>query len=384
MSPLTLEVRGSYLPVSEGSVGKRSGARSSPGQRRAVGCALGAVFCAAGCELDIDSLGNIILTGPSGTASHIVGDTHTYALPHRFLAPPSTDAPGTAHALGFQHPAPERQEIIAFDLDWSEPIVVGPQPTIDYVPVINNYVSVLSGSSKTYTFDLAPTAHVVRYWHGACAAKTPWKEVFDPISEGVFKGLAEGASSQGASSIGRLYDVFQPYFIGAHSVIEHGFSFEAYYDIHGGPLSFIYGMNPAYEFHVRPDDGLVRLESVHQGVVPSSPAIQQALQTEIPAKVAEIINKRLTFSLHNPIFLLRAISLRASVHSKSSALVKRWATPAIQDTYVSSSRQASRRPASTRPSLTGRRSKCSLASIRRTLPASRSPMARGDRARSTP
>lgn len=264
------------------------------------GLFLGLALLAAGGDAEASPLGTITLTGPSGVVAYPLADNYTFAFPHRVLAPLSFDPPGTTHTLSFEHPAPQRQEILAFDLDWSEPIVSGPQPTIDYVPVVTDYVSVLSGETATYTFTHAATAHIVRYWHGACAASTPWKELFDPISEGVFIGLAKGAAAQGASSIARLYDVFQPYFIGAYDTIEHGFSFEAYYDIHGGPFSFLYKMNPAYEIHIRPEDGLVQLESVHQGVVPSSPALQQALQNDVPTVVSKTINDRLTIPLYNP------------------------------------------------------------------------------------
>lgn len=269
---------------------------------RCSGLFVGLALLAAGGDTEASPLGTITLTGSSGGIAYPLADTHTYAFPHRWLAPLSFDPPGTTHTLSFEHPAPQRQEILAFDLDWSEPIVSGPQPTIDYLPVVTDYVSVLSGETATYTFTHAATAHIVRYWHGACAASTPWKELFDPISEGVFHGLAEGAAAQGASSITRFYDVFQPYFIGAYDAIEHGFSFEAYYDIHGGPFSFLYKMNPAYEIHIRSEDGLVQLESVHQGVVPSSPALQQALQNEVPAVVSDTINDRLTIPLSNSSF----------------------------------------------------------------------------------
>ncbi|MCC6554989.1 MAG: hypothetical protein IT372_18605 [Polyangiaceae bacterium] len=278
-----------------------------PGVRSLLSCMLaccaGVVVITSGCDSDIYPLGNVILTGPSGTASHVVDDNHTFAFPRRDLQPPSADPPGTTHTLTFMSPSglTPRQEIIGFDLDYSEPIVDGPQPAIDYVPALVRYVSVAAGSSKTYTFDQAPTSHVIRYWHGSCAAATPWIDLFDPISAQLFEGLADGADAGGASSIERIYDVFQPYFIGAYATIEHGFSFEALYKLHGFGLPFSYYMNPAYEFRVRPEDGLVDLESVHQDVVPGSPEIEDALAVTLPGEVARTINERLTFSLENPV-----------------------------------------------------------------------------------
>jgi len=122
-----------------------------------------------GCESDVYPLGNVLLTGPSGTSSHVIDDNHTFAFPHRDLQPPSIDPPGTTHALSFTHPSGEapRQEVIGFDLDYSEPIVVGRRPTIDYVPAPVEYVAVPAGTDKTYTFDAAPTAHVIRYFKRA-------------------------------------------------------------------------------------------------------------------------------------------------------------------------------------------------------------------------
>jgi hypothetical protein len=195
---------------------------------------------ASGCEPDHQPYGTIVLSSQSGTASHVIGGNHTFAFPHRDLAPPSMDPAGTKHTLSFTPPSQQmrRQEIIAFDLDYSEPIMQGPQPTIDYVPAPVNYVSVPAGTSKTYTFNLAPTAHVVRYWHGACAATTPWSEIFDALSAGLFKQIVEAATTLPLTSVERHYDVFQPHFIGAYSAIEHGFSFEAQYTFGASILSF--------------------------------------------------------------------------------------------------------------------------------------------------
>jgi hypothetical protein len=271
-----------------------------------VGIAVLVSGCISGCESASDAypLGHIILTGPSGTSPHLIDGNWTFAFPHRDLQPPSIDSPGTTHTLSFTHPSAgwsPRQEVIGFDLDYSEPIVNGPQPTIDYVPAPVEYVSVPAGTSKTYAFGSAPTAHVVRYWHGRCAASSPWGEIFDSLSKGVFEGIVDGAKNSAATAIERNYDVFQPYFIGAYGTIAHGFSFEASYNFIGGPLSFSYYMNPAYEFHVRPEDGLVDVVSVHQGVVPSQVDLQDALENAVPKELAQVINEKLTFSLENPL-----------------------------------------------------------------------------------
>jgi len=259
--------------------------------------------CASGCESDVYPLGSIALTSPSGTSAHVVDNNHTFALPHRDLSPPSADSPGSTHTLSFTHPSGEtpRQEVIGFDLDYSEPILAGPQPTTDYVPAHVAFVSVPAGTSSTYTFDSAPTAHVIRYWHGRCAATTPWGAIFDPLSDGVFKGIVDGAKENPlVTSIERNYDVFQPHFIGAYATIAHGFSFEASYNFNSGYFSFTYYMNPAYELHIRPEDGLLTVVSVHQGVVPSQPALQDALANTVPEQLARTINEGLTFSLRNP------------------------------------------------------------------------------------
>jgi len=270
-----------------------------------LACCVDLAALASGCESDVYPLGNVILTGPSGTSPHVIDGNHTFAFPHRDLQPASVDPPGTTHTLSFTHPSGEtpRQEIIGFDLDYSEPIVSGPQPTIDYAPASVEYVSVLAGTSKTYAFDSAPTAHVIRYWHGFCAGSTPWSEIFNPLSEGVFNGIVDGAQNSVVSAIERNYDVFQPYFIGAYDTIAHGFSFEANYNFIVGPLSFGFYMNPAYELHIRPEDGLVNVVSVHQGVVPSQADLQDALENTVPAELAQTINKQLIVSLENPVIV---------------------------------------------------------------------------------
>jgi hypothetical protein len=273
-------------------------------------CGVGLTVLMSGCESGCDSasdvypLGNIILTGPSGTSPHVIDGNHTFAFPHRDLQPPSIDPPGTTHTLSFTHPSaewPPRQEVIGFDLDYSEPLIDGAQPTIDYVPVTVEYVSVPAETSKTYAFGSAPTAHVIRYWHGRYAASTPWGEIFDPLSDALFKGIANGAESSPVTAIERNYDVFQPYFIGAYSEIDHGFAFEANYNFIAGLLSFEYYMNPAYELHIRSEDGLVSVVSVHQGVIPSQADLQDALENTVPEELAQTINKKLMFSLENPI-----------------------------------------------------------------------------------
>jgi hypothetical protein len=280
------------------------------GNRRMLACCIGLAALVSGCEngcesgSDVYSLGTVILTGPSGSSSHVIDGNYTFAFPHRDLEPPSIDPPGTTHTLSFTHPSAEwtpRQEVIGFDLDYSEPLVDGPQPTIDYVPASVEYVSVLAGASKTYAFDSAPTAHVIRYWHGRCAGSTPWSEIFNPLSLGVFEGIVDGAQGSAVTAVERDYDMFQPYFIGVYDTIAHGFSFEATYNFIAGPLSFEFYMNPAYELHVRPEDGLMSVVSVHQGVIPSQADLQDALANTVPAELAQIINEQLTFSLENPV-----------------------------------------------------------------------------------
>ena len=103
------------------------------------------------------------------------------------------------------------------------------------------------------------------------------------------------------TSIERLHDVFQPYFIGAYATIEHGFSFEAHYRFNAGPLAFRYYMNPAYRLDIQPENGLVSVTSVHQGVVPSQSDLQDALENRVPQGLSQTINNTLTFSLQNPV-----------------------------------------------------------------------------------
>ncbi|MBI4954438.1 MAG: hypothetical protein HY908_20605 [Myxococcales bacterium] len=280
-------------------------------------CAGECASCNPGCEdpRAIYPVAAVNLSSACGISPHVIGGNWTYAWGLGDLGCVPYD--GAEQTLSFTpgFPAQDpRQEAIAFDLDWAAP-VVNPDPNLDnvyYVPVENDFASVPMGSTEQYTFP-APykTAHIVRYWHGQCAVRTPWSEVFDPISSTLFAEFATGVDDSvcEATAAWRDWDRFAPSFIGHGLDIRHGFSFEAHYTVTGiggvfGGVDIGIYMNPAYVFHVRPGDGLVELENVRQGVISiaNTSALQAALSTTLPATVAKNIEDEATFlpPIHTP------------------------------------------------------------------------------------
>ena len=245
------------------------------------------------------------LTGSCGSSPHVIGGNWTYAWGLGDLGCLPFD-PGTPQTLSFTPAFPvgdPRQETIAFDFDWSTP-VVSPDPNQDnviYVPIEHEFESVTMGTADTYTFPPPyATGHIVRYWHGQCAVRKSWAEIFDPISEGILDSFTTSidACTREATALWRDWDRFAPNFFSEGLDIRHGFSFEAHYTaigLSGYPVVGVY-LNPAYVFRIREADGLLDVENVRRGVVSIADTcgIQEALKTDLPKEIEHLVETEAT------------------------------------------------------------------------------------------
>jgi len=270
----------------------------------------------------------------------------TRALSVSDLAPVSEDPVDTMHTVWFDQPlsapAPVRQEVVLFDLDWTQPLT-NPIPSQDYKPVPNaNFISVVADemTNTNQFFGDGVTAHAVRYWHGQCSFRQPWEPVFEGIASGIMDGFADQGLPWGALSVTREYMAMQPNFIGYSTNIEHGFVLESYFEI-GTLLGDIYfEANPAYTFDVT-SNGLVSVHNQHQGVVIVSdvanlkPTVQSALQNEIADEIAARINDELTFPLELPGLGCNPADSPSQQKEMCHQVISDFGVPIIEDALVS-------------------------------------------------
>jgi hypothetical protein len=243
---------------------------------------------------------DVVLEGTNGATLKTVGSNHTQAWEDEQLWPASKVQGPDPQSLTYDSGA-ARQELIAFDMDYGSPLSQ-PDPRVDYVPYAPSFVSLKEGGKKAFTLPYG-THHLVRYWHGACAAQLPWPDLFDQISAGLFDKIVEAAKADGkATSVTRGYDSFSPHFVSRATHIHHGFELEAEYTFGASLGSATFTMNPAYEIHERDLDGLVRVDAIQQRLEPANLAIQEGLATQLPAAIEDTIAAGLTFPLTNPVF----------------------------------------------------------------------------------
>lgn len=267
----------------------------------------GGVLPACESKTDPNPLGEIVLHGKNDVVTKVVGSNHTVAFGAFDLGTIPFDPAGTQDTLSFVPTSPSasyRQEVIAFDMDLSSPILT-PEPLVDYAPFPFNTFSVPANTKRKYTFPgSSTTAHLIRYWHGLCAARQPWEPIFDQISDGLIDQIAAGAMAVGlVTSATRDSDTFQVMLSSEGTEIRHGFMFEAQYHVGIGPIPWnSFTMNPAYVISERASDGLVSVTNIRRAIIPldsNTQAIDDGLKDDLGPTVERAIAAQMTVPLTN-------------------------------------------------------------------------------------